>query len=220
MAIYPDDVRITLQVATVATLICLVVGGPLAWVLARYRFPGQGLLTLLVTAPIALPPTVVGYYLLRGLGHGSPFGRLLDRIGLELVFTWQGAVVAAAVLAAPLFIIPAQAGFASVDQELERVAATLGRSRLSIFLTITLPIAARNLWAGVVLAFAKAVGEFGATVMVAGAIPGRTRTMAVSVYDAIQAGDLGRANATALALLGISLASLSIFAALTTFLRR
>ncbi len=214
------DVRITLQVAAVATLICIAVGVPLAWALARYRFPGRGLVSALVAMPLALPPTVVGYYLLRALGHSSPLGRLLDWAGLELVFTWQGAAVAAAVLAAPLLILTAQAGFAEVDQELEQVAATLGRSRLAIFFTVTLPLSARSLAAGIALAFARAAGEFGATVMVAGAIPGRTRTMAVSVYDAVQAGDLARANATALALLGLSLACLSAFALLTTLVRR
>jgi len=219
-SIDPADVRLTMEVATAATLICVLVGVPMAWALARLRFPGRGLVSALVTAPLVLPPTVVGYYLLRALGHGSPLGRLLERAGLELVFTWQGAMVAAAVLAAPLLILTAQAGFAEVDQELERVAATLGRSRPAIFLTVTLPLAARSLGAGIALAFARAAGEFGATVMVAGAIPGRTRTMAVSVYDAVQAGDMARANATALALLGLSLASLAAFAALTALLRR
>ncbi len=211
-AIDLDDVRISLQVAGLATLLCVVVGVPLAWALARYHFRGHELVTAAVTLPLVLPPTVVGYYLLRAFGRGSPPGRFLeDELGARLVFTWQGAALGAAVLSAPLLIRTAQAAFEGVDRELERVAATLGRSRLEIFFTVTLPLAMRGVAAGVALAFARAVGEFGATVMVAGNIPGKTRTMSVSVYDAVQAGDLARANATALALVALSLASLLAF---------
>lgn len=211
-SIHPDDVRISLQVAGLATLLCIVVGVPLAWALARYRFRGHDLVTAVVTLPLVLPPTVVGYYLLRAFGRTSPLGRFLEHeLGVRLVFTWEGAALGAAVLSAPLLIRTAQAAFESVDRELERVAATLGRSRLEIFFTVTLPLAMRGVAAGVALAFARALGEFGATVMIAGNIPGKTRTMSVSVYDAVQAGDLARANATALLLLGISLVSLLAF---------
>lgn len=211
-AVSLDDVRISLQVAGLATLLCVVVGVPLAWALARYRFRGHAVVSAAVTLPLVLPPTVVGYYLLRLLGRGSAFGRFLeDELGARVVFTWEGAALGAAVLSAPLLILTAQAAFEQVDRELERVAATLGRSRIEIFFTVTLPLAMPGVAAGVALAFARAIGEFGATVMVAGNIPGQTRTMSISVYDAVQAGDLARANATALMLIGISLLSLLTF---------
>lgn len=206
-----DDARISLQVAALSTVLCVLYGMPLAWLLARKRFPGRGLLEGLVTLPLVLPPTVVGYYLLRGLGEGSALGRFLsDDIGLRLVFTWEGGGLAASVLAAPLLIRTAQTAFEQVDPELERVAATLGRSRPAVLVTVTLPLAARGIVAGIALAFARSIGEFGATVMVAGNIPGKTRTLSVAVYDAVQAGDIGRANETALVLVGIS--ALSLFA--------
>ena len=215
------DLRLSLQVAGLATLLCIVVGIPLAWALARYRFPGRTVVEALTTLPLVLPPTVVGYYLLRSVGRGSAFGRFLeDDVGVRLVFTWEGAALAAAVLSAPLLIRTAQAAFAEVDPELERVAATLGRSRLEVFFTVTLPLAIRGVSAGIALAFARAAGEFGATVMVAGIIPGKTRTLSVAVYDAVQAGDLGRANATALVLIAISLASLLLFSWSTLLVRR
>ncbi len=215
------DLRLSVQVAGLATLLCIIVGIPLAWALARYRFPGRTLVEALTTLPLVLPPTVVGYYLLRSLGRSSPVGRFLeDEVGVRLVFTWEGAAVAAAILSAPLLIRTAQAAFAEVDPELERVAATLGRSRLEVFFTVTLPLAMRGVSAGIALAFARAAGEFGATVMVAGIIPGKTRTLSVAVYDAVQAGDLARANATALLLIGVSLASLLLFSWSTLLVRR
>lgn len=206
-----NDARISLQVAALSTVLCVLYGIPLAWLLGRKRFIGRGLLEALVTLPLVLPPTVVGYYLLRGLGEGSALGRFLGNdIGLRLVFTWEGAGLAASVLAAPLLIRTAQTAFEQVDPELERVAATLGRSRPAVFATVTLPLAARGIAAGIALAFARSIGEFGATVMVAGNIPGKTRTLSVAVYDAVQAGDVGKANETALALVAIS--TLSLFA--------
>ena len=215
------DVRITLEVAGLATIFCVAFGIPVAWALARYQFPGRPFVEALVTLPLVLPPTVVGYYMLRALGRSTSFGRFLeDDLGLQLIFTWQGAAIAAAILASPLLIRTAQAAFEQVDPELERVAATLGRSRLEIFLRITLPLAIRGVGAGIALAFARAAGEFGATVMVAGNIPGETRTMPLAVYDAVQAGDLEKANATALVLIGISLASLTLFSWATLLVRR
>ena len=220
-AIDASDIIITLQVATLATLLSIVVGTPLAWVLARYRFRGRSVVEALTTLPLVLPPTVVGYYLLRALGRSSALGRFLEEdLGVRLVFTWQGAAIAAAVLSAPLLIRTAQSAFEQVDPELERVAATLGRSRFSVFLSITLPLAMRGVAAGIALAFARAAGEFGATVMVAGNIPGETRTLPIAVYDAVQAGDIARANATALLLVGISLTCLMLFSWTTLRFRR
>lgn len=216
-----SDVRLSLQVAAAATALCVIVGLPTAWALARYRFWGRPLLEALATLPLVLPPTVVGYYLLRALGRGSALGRFLeDSVGARIVFTWEGAAVAASVLALPLLVRAAQAGFSEVDPELERVAATLGRRPVGVFFAVTLPLAARGVGAGVALAFARAAGEFGATIMVAGNIPGKTRTLPVAVYDAVQAGDLQRANETALVLISISLVSLIIFSWLTLVVRR
>ena len=220
-AIQPEDIRVSLQVAGLSTLICIVVGLPLAWLLARYRFRGRMLLEIAVTLPLVLPPTVVGYYLLRALGRGSTVGRFLeDELGLSVVFTWYGAALAAAIVSIPFLIRTAQAAFELVDPELEQVAQTLGRSRLGVFRAITFPLAARGIAAGIALAFARAIGEFGATVVLAGNIPGKTRTLPISVYDAVQAGDIARANATALVLIGISLASLLVFSWSLVLVRR
>ena len=215
------DVRLTLQVAGGATFLCVVVGIPLAWLLARRNFRGKGIVEALVTLPLVLPPTVVGYYILRTLGRSSALGRFLEEeLGFRVVFTWEGAALAAAVLSVPLLIRTAQAGFAEVDPELERVAASLGRRPFGVFFAVTLPLAIRGVAAGVALAFARAAGEFGATVMVAGNIPGKTRTLPITVYDAVQAGDTERANAAALILIGVSLSSLVVFSWLALFVRK
>jgi len=220
-AIDASDIIITLQVASLATLLSILLGIPLAWILARYRFRGRAVVEALTTLPLVLPPTVVGYYLLRALGHGSAFGRFLEEdLGIQLVFTWQGAAIAAAVLSIPLLIRTAQSAFEQVDPELERVAATLGRSRAGVFFSITLPLAMRGVAAGIALAFARAAGEFGATMMIAGNIPGKTRTLPIAVYDAVQAGDDARANATALLLIGISLSCLLLFSWTTLLFKR
>ena len=204
--------RLSFQVAGLATGLCLVVGLPLAWFLARRRFWGRDVLAAAATLPLVLPPTVLGYYLLTALGRNSAFGRFLeDELGIQLVFTWQGAGVAAAVVALPLLVRSAQAAFETIDPELEKVGLTLGRSPLAVFFTVTLPLASRGVLAGVALAFARALGEFGATLMVAGNIPGRTQTMPLAVYDAVQAGDMGAANTLALVLTLSSMMTLAFF---------
>lgn len=185
---------LSLKVATFATAICFVLGLSLAWLLARRAFPGRDLLDALFILPLVLPPSVLGYYLLTALSHNSWLGRTLESVfGLQLVFSWQGAVVAAALVAFPLMVQSARAAFEGVDEGLEDVARTLGRSEWQIFRTVTLPLAWRGLFAGTVLTFARALGDFGATLMVAGNIPGRTQTLSVAIYDAVQAGDEGRA---------------------------
>ncbi len=185
---------LSLKVATFATAICFVLGLSLAWLLARRAFPGRDLLDALFILPLVLPPSVLGYYLLTALSHNSWLGRTLETVfGLQLVFSWQGAVVAAALVAFPLMVQSARAAFEGVDEGLEDVARTLGRSEWQIFRTVTLPLAWRGLFAGTVLTFARALGDFGATLMVAGNIPGRTQTLSVAIYDAVQAGDEGRA---------------------------
>ncbi|MFQ5612953.1 MAG: molybdate ABC transporter permease subunit [Anaerolineae bacterium] len=185
---------LSLRVATLATLLVLAGGIPLAWLLARRQFPGQELLGQLASLPLVLPPTVLGYYLLVALGNQSPLGRWLNGLGWPLVFTWRGAALAAAVAAFPLLLETARAGFESVDARLEDVARTLGRSNLYIFWRVTLPLARRSILAGAALTFARALGDFGATLMVAGNIPQQTQTMSIYIYDLVQANRQAEAN--------------------------
>jgi molybdate transport system permease protein len=149
---------------------------------------------------MVLPPTVLGYFLLVFWGAQSPVGQFLDQIGLPLVFTWRGAALAASVVALPLVVLSSKAAFDAVDPSLRDVAQTLGRSELSIFLSITLPLGWRGVLSGGILAFARALGEFGATLMVASNIPGKTQTLPIAIYDAVQSGNQSEANLLALGL--------------------
>ena len=185
---------LSLRVAVLATLLGLIVGLPLAYLFARRRSPWLDFLSALTNLPLVLPPTVLGYYLLVAFGYNTILGRTLERLGIPLVFTWRGAVLAAWIVSMPLLLQSASAAFAAVDKELEEVARTLGESEWRIFIRITLPLALPGILAGVLMAFARALGDFGATLMVAGNIPGRTQTMAIAIYDAVQAGDQTRAN--------------------------
>jgi molybdate transport system permease protein len=180
---------LSIRVAILATAVVVLVGVMLGWLLARRRFFGRELLDALVTLPLVLPPTVLGYYLLVLLGRGSAAGRIVEAItGEPLVFTWRGAVVAATVGALPLMVKTSRAAIASVDRSLEDAARTLGQSEWRVFWRVTLPLASRGIAAAAILAFARALGDFGATLMVAGNIPGRTQTAAIAIYDATQAG--------------------------------
>jgi len=174
----------------VATLLILPVGVVAAWWLAYGRpFPGKILLETLLSLPLALPPTVVGFALLLLLGHGTAFGQWLnDTVGVRLLFTWQGASLAAAVMALPLFVRTASAGFETVETELLEAGRTLGAPERTLLLTVILPLSYRAILAGLALAFARALGEFGATLMVAGSIPGRTQTLPLALYASVQAG--------------------------------
>ena len=186
---------LSLKVAGWATALNIVLGIGVGFFLARTRFIGRDLLDTLLTLPMVMPPTVLGYYLLVLVGRRSAFGSwLYDSFGINLIFTWQGAVIAATVVAFPLVFKPARAAFEAVDSELEQAARVLGVSELAIFFRITLPLAWRGILAGVVLAFARALGEFGATLMVAGSIPGKTQTLSIAVYEAVQAGKDDTAN--------------------------
>lgn len=186
---------LSLKVAGLATAIATVLGVATGLALAKGKFPGRNVLDTLLTLPMVLPPTVLGYYLLILLGRRSPLGAwLLDVFGLNLIFTWQGAVIAAATVAFPLVFKPARAAFESVDGQLEQAASVLGVNNVAIFFRVTLPLAWRGILAGVLLAFARALGEFGATLMVAGSIPGKTQTLSVAVYEAVQAGQDDLAN--------------------------
>ncbi len=186
---------LSLKVAGWATAINLVLGLALGALLARRRFPGREVLDTVFTLPLVLPPTVLGYYLLVLLGRNGPLGAWLqDSFGIHLVFTWQAAVIAAAVASFPLVFKPARAAFEGVDRQLEQAARTLGVSELALFFRVSLPLAWRGILAGLLLAFARAMGEFGATIMVAGSIPGQTQTLSIAIYEAVQSGQDGRAN--------------------------
>lgn len=180
---------LSLKVAGWSTALNLVLGSAAGYLLARRRFPGRELLDAMLTLPMVLPPTVLGYYLLVLIGRRGALGRWLDENwGIQLIFTWQGAVIAATLVAFPLVLKSARAAFENVDPQLENAGRVLGLTEMAVFFRVTLPLAWRGILAGVLLAFARALGEFGATLMVAGSIPGETQTLAVAVYEAVQAG--------------------------------
>ncbi len=186
---------LSLRVACLATLISMAVGLAAAYLLVRGSFRGRNLLETVFTLPIVLPPTVLGYYLLVLLGRGSPLGQgYEDLFGSPLVFTWQAAVIAACLHATPLLVRAARAAFQSVDHTLENAARSLGAGEWRVFWRVTLPLARRSIAAAAVFAFARALGDFGVTIMIAGNIPGRTQTMSVAIYDAYQSGNTVVAN--------------------------
>ena len=186
---------LSLQVAGWATALNLVLGIGVGYLLARTRFVGRDLLDTLLTLPMVMPPTVLGYYLLVLLGRNGWIGKWLQNtFGIHLIFTLKGAVIAATIVAFPLVFKPARAAFEAIDRQVEEAGRVLGISEIGIFLRITLPLAWRGILAGVLLAFARALGEFGATLMVAGSIPGKTQTLSIAVYEAVQAGQDDIAN--------------------------
>ena len=192
----------TVAIAAASTLAILPIGVALAWLLARRDWPGKSIVETLVALPLVIPPVATGLILLKFLGRRGLLGGWIERtFGWEIVFTWRGVVVATAVMSFPLLVRTARVAFEGVSPRLEHVARTLGAGPWRVFATITLPLAARGLIAGAVLAFARALGAFGATIMVAGFIPGKTATLALSIYNLVQ---LGR-DSEALALLGVSL---------------
>jgi molybdate transport system permease protein len=186
---------LTLKVAGFATLLALVLGGLAGYLLARFRFWGSDVLDAVCTLPMVMPPTVLGYYLIVVIGRRGWIGEWLwETFGISLMFTWQGAVLASAVVAFPLVFKSARAAFEGVESQLEKAARTLGASELRVVFRVTVPLAWRGILAGTMLAFARAMGEFGATLMVAGNIPGKTQTLSLAVYDAVQAGQDDLAN--------------------------
>jgi len=195
-----EPLLLSLRVASFAAFLSMLIGVPLAAYLARRTTFLARILDAVATLPLVLPPTVLGYYLLVVFGARSPLGAALDAIGLPLVFTWRGAVLAAAFVSLPLITQSALAALETVDPDLEDVARTLGHSKMSVFFSISLPLAWRGIMAGLVLAFARALGEFGAILLVAGNIPGRTQTMPMAIYDAVQSGNQAQANLLALIL--------------------
>ncbi len=186
---------LTLKVAGWATAINLVLGVAVGYALARWRFPGRELLDSALTLPMVMPPTVLGYYLLVVVGSQGVIGAwLLQTFGIRLIFTWQAAVIAATIVSFPLVFKAARAAFENVDPQLEDAARTLGISETGVFFRVSLPLAWRGVLAGLLLSFARALGEFGATLMVAGSIAGKTQTLSIAIYEAVQAGQDDTAN--------------------------
>ncbi len=204
-----DALRLSLTTALASTALCVVLGVPLAWVLARAPFPGRRLVRGLVTLPMVLPPVVGGAALLFALGRRSPLGRVLaDLTGVTLPFTTTGVVLAQTFVALPFLVVTVDGALRSADRGLEEAAATLGAGRWTVLRRVTVPQVAPSLLAGAVLAWARALGEFGATITFAGNLQGRTQTMPLAVYQTLQGGDQGAAIVLSLVLVAISLAVL------------
>ena len=201
--------RFTVVCAVGATVMVLPPGVAIAWMLARRRFTGRTLVETLVSLPLVLPPVATGLILLTVLSRRGAIGRLLESAGIEVVFTWKAVVLAMAVMGLPLLVRTARAGFEQVNQRYEQVASTLGAPPARIFFTISLPLAWPSIVAGAVLAFARALGEFGATIIVAGSIPGATRTLAVAIYSYTETGQ--DRQAAALLVVSASIAFLALW---------
>ena len=204
---------LTFKVATLATALAALPAVCLARLAQVRDFPGRDVVDAVLTLPMVLPPTVLGYYIIVVLGRRGIIGSWLwDAFGVTIMFTWEGAVVAAAVVAFPLVYRSARAAFEGVDGNLENAARTLGASEMAIFLRVSFPLALRGVVAGVVLALARAMGEFGATLMVAGNLPGKTQTLSLAVYSATQAGNDALANELVL-LISAACVALLVFVA-------
>jgi molybdate transport system permease protein len=202
-----NAVILSLQVTIVATFLLSIIGLGLALLLARFNFPGRMLAETLINLPLVLPPTVLGYYLLLVLGHGSP---LVEWFHLRVLFTWPAAAIASMVVGLPLMVQASRAAIAGIDPALEDAARTLGSSEIEILRRITLPLARRGIVAGVILGSARALGEFGATLMVAGNIPDRTQTLPLAIYDAVQSRQYDLANRMVLIMTVLAFAGLWI----------
>jgi len=208
---------LTLRTAALSTLLILIPGLAVAWLLARKRWRGKSLVETLVSLPLVMPPVATGLILLHLLGRRGPIGARLHALGIDVVFTWRAVVVAMMVMSFPLLVRAARVAFEEVNPRFEQIARTLGASEWRVFFTITLPLAARGVVSGMLLAFARAVGEFGATILVAGNIPGRTTTLSVAIYNLVQ---LGRdEEAFRLLAVAVAIAFAAVWTA-ETFLRR
>lgn len=199
----------TLRVASIATAIATVLGIAIAYLLAKTKFRGRALIEAIVTLPIVIPPTVMGYFLLTALGVNSAFGRAWENVtGSAIVFTPTAAVIAATIAALPFVVRASRAAIEEVDDRAEAAMRVAGHPEWKVALLVTFPLARRGILAGVALAGARALGEFGATVMIAGNIPGRTQTLPIAVFDSVQAGDIDQARNGSLLLVGIAIAAL------------
>jgi molybdate transport system permease protein len=202
---------LSLRVAILSTALALAGGLWLAYVLANREFRGKDVLDAAVTLPLVLPPTVLGYYLLVLIGRTSVFGKMWESVtGSPLVFTWKAAVVAALLHALPLLVKSTRAALESVDRNYERAARNLGASEWKLFWRVTFPLARRSILAATALAFARSLGDFGVTLMVAGNIPGRTQTIAVAIYDAVESGNGAAARVMVLVISAVALAILTL----------
>lgn len=200
-----EPLRLSLQVMILATALLFMFGLLLGVLLARAKFRGHLIVETVILLPLVLPPSVVGYYLLIALGRGSP---LKEWVGLDILFTWWAAALASAVVGLPLMVMATRAAVASINPALENAARTLGSSELGVFFRVTIPMARRGVLAGLVLGGARALSEFGATLMVAGSIPGRTQTLPLAIYDAVQNRDYMLANQMVLIMTGIAFVGL------------
>jgi molybdate transport system permease protein len=213
--------RLSAQVGLVSTAAGLLPAMAVAWWLARTRLPGRPLVSALVLVPMVLPPVVTGLLLLDVLGRSRPLGAALEAVGLPVTFTWLGAVIAAVVVGFPLYVLAIRQAFEAVDPRYEEVAATLGDPPARAFLRVTLPLASPGIAAGAVLAFARALGEFGATIVVAGNVEGRTRTLALAVYALLDGPDDDpRIRQLVGASLALALVTLLAYEALVRWQRR
>jgi len=217
MAIDWFPLWLSLRVAAISTAIALVMGLWVAWTLANRSFRGKEVLDAAVTLPLVLPPTVLGYYLLVVLGRASPVGQIYQWLfGGPLLFTWQAVVVASLFHSTPLLVKSARAAFESVDRSYERAARNLGATELRLFWRVTLPLVRRSILAAAALAFARSLGDFGVTLMIAGNIPGRTQTVSLAIYDAVEAGNGATARILVLIVSAIALAILTLANRLTS----
>ena len=204
MTSLPAALLLSLKIALVATLLVTLVGVPLAYLMARRSFPGKSVVEAMLVVPLVLPPTVVGYFLLVAVGSRSVVGSLVGRwLGYSLLFNWHGAVLAAAAVSLPLLYLPAKAGFAGVERELEDIAKLFGAGRVRTFWHVSLPLARRGIGSGLLLAFARALGEFGATVMVMGSQPGK-QTLPILIYDRYLTGEMAAAAPAVVLLAAVS----------------
>jgi molybdate transport system permease protein len=201
-------VGLTVAIAAGATMTMLAPGIALAWWLARTRSRLRGLVETLIVLPLVLPPVATGYLLLRALGRRGPLGEWLDAAGLEVIFTWRAVLIAMVVMGMPLLVRTARAGFEQGSRRFEQIAETLGAGPWRVFWTISLPLARRSVLAGALLAYSRALGEFGATIVVAGSIPGETRTIAVAMYGMLETGR--DADATVLLLTSLAIALVAV----------
>jgi molybdate transport system permease protein len=202
-----EALGLSLQVTAVATTVILVVGLALGLLLARTNFKGKIFLDTLITLPLVLPPSVVGYFLLVSIGNSNPIIRWLD---LQILFTWPSAVIASSIVGMPLMVQSTRAALLGVNTNLENAARTLGSTEIGVFFRVTLPLAKRGIIAGLILGAARALGEFGATLMVAGSIPGRTQTMPLAIYDAIQIREFDAVNQMVLVMTSLAFLALWI----------
>jgi molybdate transport system permease protein len=203
-------VALTIRAALISTIIVVPTGLAIAWLLARREWRGKSIVETLIALPLVMPPVATGLILLELFGRRGPIGRWLDRFGADIVFTWRAVVIAMVVMSMPLFVRSARVGLQEVNRRYEDVARTLGASEWRVLFTITLPLAARAILAGVVLAFARAIGEFGATIVIAGNIPGRTTTLALAIFSRVQLGKDSEAYRLLLVSVAIAFAAIWI----------